>query len=53
MKRHIHTGAGNKRAYSGLADYLDRMAKRGSPSGHHKRWRILQKLACDPGQEKS
>jgi len=53
MKRHIHIGSSDKPGRPNLADYLDRLVKRSPLSGHHKRWRILQRLACDPGQQKN
>lgn len=53
MKRHIHIGATDRRGRLGLADYLDRLVKRSPLSGHQKRWRILQRLACDPDLHKN
>ncbi|WP_199930494.1 hypothetical protein [Sedimenticola thiotaurini] len=52
MKRHIQIEGGDRRGHFNLLDYLNRLVKRGNPSGHHRRWRVLRKLACSSGTGK-
>lgn len=52
MNRQIHPGNGDAQVRQGVALYLDRLVKHGPLSRHQRRWRILQRLACEQGQEK-